>query len=327
MSLRGEREIEKREGDQPLAGAGLDPARRQADQEKEDQSLEHHSGQRMKVGRGPLLNVVLNQRRGQRPQGKDDGLKTERIDEGQPGAGDDPPAQRHQAAPWHRIRVRSPAVEDFTGEEEQADDDAHQECGVQVRPQPDEGRQHEDGEPAASVPHETKQEQAAQQHVEELGSSPPGRRAGEDAHQGQGRGRARRQAGLPQEQVKANRGRRHDPSKDGDHYGQPAKLVEPIHRKIGQPFVHHPGLAGGAERVDIQMGNGRRCQDQPSIGQVPPQIRVQWGHRGQTEDRRKEERAEQDRTGDAAKPGGDHGQESNGPVTDFLRPDGRAGAR
>ena len=34
VSLRGEREIEERKGDQPLTGGGLHPAGRQANQEK-----------------------------------------------------------------------------------------------------------------------------------------------------------------------------------------------------------------------------------------------------------------------------------------------------
>src|ERR1700682_4666772 len=55
------------------------------------------------------------------------------------------------------------------------------------------------------------------------------------------------------------------------------------------------------------MGD-RACRlDQPPVGEVPPQIRV-------------ERRGEYPRVGATAKQGGGaHGQESNGPVTDFLR--------
>src|SRR2546425_1080146 len=106
----------------------------------------------------------------------------------------------------------------------------------------------------------------------------------------------------------------------------PTTKVEQVHAEIGEPFVHHPGLAGGAKRVDIDVGDRPGRQDQPAVGEVPPQIRVQRRHRGQAEDGHEQERAEYDRAGHAAKPGGGHGQESNGPVTDFLRSARPAGA-
>src|ERR1700682_3644455 len=68
------------------------------------------------------------------------------------------------------------------------------------------------------------------------------------------------------------------------------------------------------------MGD-RACRlDQPPVGEVPPQIRVERRDRRHAEDSREQERAEYHRAGDTAKQGGGaHGQESNGPVTDFLR--------
>ena len=87
---------------------------------------------------------------------------------------------------------------------------------MQVRPEPDEGWQHPRLQPACPVLEQPEQEEAAEEHVEQLGARPPGGRTGQRADQGQHDRRRLRQPGPAQQQVEADRGRRHHPRVDGN---------------------------------------------------------------------------------------------------------------
>ena len=172
---------------------------------------------------------------------------------------------------------------------------------MQVGPQPDEGRQQQRIEAPLPIGAEPHHEHTGEHHVEQLGTGTPGRRARQRADQRQHRGHSRVQARSPQDDVHAKSASRHRAGTNGDQQRQAAKLVEQVHHQIGQPLVHHPGLAGGAERVEIDVRNRAGRADQAPVGQVPPQVGIQRRHRGQTEDGRKEEPAKHQRTGDPAK--------------------------
>ena len=105
----------------------------------------------------------------------------------------------------------------------------------------------------------------------------------------------------PQDDVKADGAGRHHAGKDRDQQRQAAQLVEQIHHEVRQPLVHHPGLAGGTERVEIDVRNRPDGDDEAPVGQMPPQVGIERRHGGQTEDGGKEEPAKHQRTGNPAK--------------------------
>ena len=141
-------------------------------------------------------------------------------------------------------------------------------------------------QPARPILDQPEQEQAAEQHVEQLRPRSPGGRAGQRADQGQDHRRRSGQSSPAQQQVEADRGRRHHPGEDRNQPRQTARLEEEVHREIGQPFMHHPGMAGGAERIHVGVGDRVRRQHQPPVCQVPPEVGIEWRDRRQAEDGR-----------------------------------------
>ena len=156
-------------------GARLDFPGRQPTKGKEHDCLEHQAGHRVEVRRCPLLDVVLDERRGQRTQRKEQRLDPRRVDHGQHHPGRDRPAKPRPAARRHPGRGRAPGIEPFTDRKQAGDDDAHEEAGMQVGPQPDEGWQQPGTEAAPPIGAQPDHEQASEQHVEQLGTGAPGR--------------------------------------------------------------------------------------------------------------------------------------------------------
>ena len=255
----------------------------------------------MEVRRCPFLDVVLDKRRGQRPQRKQQGLNTRRVDHGQQGPGHDCPSEELSAARRHPRRGRTVRVKPFTEQEQAGDDDANQETGMQVGPQPDERRQQQGAEAAAPVVAQPDQEHTGEQHVEQLGTSPPGRGPRQRADQRQHRRQRGMQIRPPQEHVQADGTARHHAGEEGNQQRQAANLVKQVHAEIGEPLVHHPGVAGGAKRVEIEVWNRAGGNDQTAVGQVPPQVGIQRRNGSQTEDRHEEQPAEHQPAGDPMK--------------------------
>ena len=90
---------------------------------------------------------------------------------------------------------------------------------MQVRPEPDERWQHPRVQPASPVLEQPEEEEAAEEHVEQLGPSSPGGRPGQRADQGQDNRRRLRQCGPAQDHIEADRGRRHHPRVGGHQPG------------------------------------------------------------------------------------------------------------
>ena len=141
---------------------------------------------------------------------------------------------------------------------------------MQVGPQPDEGQKQEWTEAPLPVETEPDHQYAHHQEVEQLGTGSPGCRTRKRPDQGQHRGQRRMQVRPPQNDVEADGAGRHHAGEDGNQERQAAKLVEQVHGEIGQPLVHHPGVAGGAEGVEIDVGNGAGRDHEAPVGQVPP---------------------------------------------------------
>ena len=172
---------------------------------------------------------------------------------------------------------------------------------MQVGPQPNEWWKQEGTEAASPVVAQPDHEHSGEQHVEQLRSCPPGRGPRQRADQGQHRRQRGMQIRPPQKQVQADSTGRHNAGEKGNQQRQAASLVEQIHAEIGQPLMHHPGVVGGAKRIEVDVRNRAGGDDETPVGQVPPQVGIQRRHGCQAEDGRKEEPAEHQRTGDPPK--------------------------
>src|SRR5437660_5749631 len=59
-------------------------------------------------------------------------------------------------------------------------------------------------------------------------------------------------------------------------------------------------MPGGAEGIEVGVRDRVRGQHQPPVGQVPPEVGIERGHRRQAEDGREEQHPKHDRAGDPA---------------------------
>ena len=262
----------------------------------------------MEVRRGPFLDRVLDQGRGQGPEREEDGLEPVGVDQRQTqaaqggvGQAPRPPLSLPVAGP--------PGIEAVAGGRERGQDHTHQEAGMQVGPEPQVWHQPEGSKPSAAVGPQPEEEDTGQGQVEHLRPGAPGSRSSQRAGEGQSGRRRPVEPGTRQKPIEADRPERHQRREQEDQERQATQPVDPVHQQVAEPFVHHPRMAHRRKGVGVDGRPAAQLDQQPAVGQVPPEVGVGGGHGRQAEDRSEEQEREQDsavEAPDSAEAGADH---------------------